>query len=232
MTDLSTMIAAKSDQLNADDLLGGPRDIEISKVRGCSEPEQPVAIHYVGDDGKPWKPCKTMRRVLVAAWGPEGKDYVGRRLRLYRDDGVKFGGILVGGIRISHMSHLQGDLAIPVNITRGKKAAYPVKVLPAPRTAAQRAAAESDFPGDRTSGPTPESGAPTQTQGATLDQRSDAYEARITAAPSTVKLKSIQAAAAQLRKDLDAGDPERLAELDNLFNETFATLEEAEKAGE
>lgn len=146
MTDLSTMIAAKSDQLNADDLMGGPIDVEVSKVRGCSEPEQPVAIHYVGDEGKPWKPCKTMRRVLVAAWGKEGKDYVGRRLRLYRDDGVKFGGIQVGGIRISHMSHLQGDLAVPVNITRGKKAAYPVKVLAAPKAAGQKPASATREP--------------------------------------------------------------------------------------
>jgi hypothetical protein len=133
MTDLGNTIAPKSDQLNSDDLIAGPRTITITRVTGDqSAPEQPVSIFFDGDGGKPWKPCKSMRRVMVAAWGREGDKYAGRSLTLYRDPAVKFGGIEVGGIRISHMSHIERDLTMPLTITRAKRAAYVVKRLDTP----------------------------------------------------------------------------------------------------
>jgi hypothetical protein len=85
--------------------LTGPITITITgvTVKGGGQ-EQPVAIHFEGDDGKPYKPCKSMSRVLVSAWGPDSSKYVGRSLTLYCDPKVKWGGMEVGGIRISHMS--------------------------------------------------------------------------------------------------------------------------------
>mgnify|MGYP000952184106 CR=1 FL=1 len=74
--DLSKTIAPKSDQLNADDMISGPRTITVTSVKLAAE-DQPVSIHFVGDDGKPYKPCKSMRRVLVKAWGPDGAQYPG-----------------------------------------------------------------------------------------------------------------------------------------------------------
>lgn len=65
MTDLSQTIAPKSDQLNADDLIGGPRTIKVTRVSAMKEPDQPIAIYFEGDNGKPYKPGKSMRRVLV-----------------------------------------------------------------------------------------------------------------------------------------------------------------------
>jgi hypothetical protein len=64
----------------------------------------------------------------------------------------------------------------------------------------------------------------------TLAQRADAYEARIAQAPSTLKLNSIQAAATQLFKDLDASDPERKVELENTWRARFDELEALERA--
>ena len=63
--DVSKTIAPKSDQLNADDLLGGARTIKITKITKAESPEQPINIFFEGDEGKPYKPCKSMRRVLV-----------------------------------------------------------------------------------------------------------------------------------------------------------------------
>src|ERR1700678_183677 len=102
MTDLSTTIAPKTDQLNADDFIGrGPMTIVVSAVKLCAEPDQPIAISFNGDGGKPYKPGKSMRRVLVNTWGPDGNSYVGRSMTLFRDEKVLFGGLAVGGIRIS-----------------------------------------------------------------------------------------------------------------------------------
>lgn len=127
--DMSAFIVAKSDQLNSDDLGSGPRTIRITGVRANPDSaEQPVSISYEGDEGKPFKPCKTVRRILVAVWGPQAGEYVGRSMTLYRDPKVSFGGMQVGGIRVSHMSHMDREIVVAANSTRGKKAAH--KILP------------------------------------------------------------------------------------------------------
>lgn len=128
MTDLAATITPKSNQLNADDLIGGPRTITITGVRMTGD-EQPIAIDYDGGDGRPYLPCKSMRRVLVAAWGPDGSTYTGRSMTIYRDAAVKFGGDQVGGIRISHLSHIDRDMALALTETRGKRRAFTVRRL-------------------------------------------------------------------------------------------------------
>ncbi|SES07916.1 hypothetical protein [Sphingobium sp. YR768] len=127
MVDMSQFVEAKSDQLNADDLMGAPRTITVRKVAG-NDGDQPVSIFYEGDNNKPFKPCKTIRRILLAIWGRNAAEYVGRSMTLYRDDGVTFGGLNVGGIRISHMSHMDKETMVVVMKTKGKKAG--IKVLP------------------------------------------------------------------------------------------------------
>jgi len=131
MTDMNAVIVAKSDQLNSDDLMGGPKTIRVSQVAISPGSEQPVTVRFEGDEGKPWRPCKSMSRVMVAGWGPDAKEYVGRSLTLYRDPKVKWGGMEVGGIRISHMSHIERDMVMALTATRGKKDAYKVKPLAA-----------------------------------------------------------------------------------------------------
>jgi len=129
MTDLSTTIEAKSSQMNADDLLAGPKTIKITKVSANpSSAEQPIAISYEGDNGKPFYPCKTSRRLLVTLWSADGSSYVGRSLTLYRDPDVTWGGVRVGGLRISHASHI--DKSITVALTASKNNKKPVTVHP------------------------------------------------------------------------------------------------------
>lgn len=139
--DMSQFVEAKSDQLNADDLIGAPRTITVRKVTG-NDGDQPVSIFYEGDDNKPFKPCKTMRRVLLAIWGRNAADYVGRAMTVYRDDSVIFGGLNVGGIRISHMSHMDKEAVVVVMKTKGKKAGIKVLPLAQRQTAAPKQTAE------------------------------------------------------------------------------------------
>lgn len=127
MVDMSRFIEAKSDQLNADDLIGAPRTITVTRVVG-NDGDQPVSIFYKGDGGKPFKPCKTIRRVLMGVWGRYANEYVGKSMTLYRDDKVTFGGLETGGIRISHMSHIDKETIVVVMKSKGKKAG--VKILP------------------------------------------------------------------------------------------------------
>lgn len=127
--DLSETIAPRSDQLNAEDLLSGPRVFTVDKVTAGSV-EQPVSIHLAEMPGRPFKPSKTVRRILVAAWGKDSAAYAGRRMMLYRDPEVRFGGEPVGGIRVSHLSHIDGCLTLALTVTRGKRAQHVVEPLP------------------------------------------------------------------------------------------------------
>lgn len=125
--DISDTIAPNSDQLDAIDLLTGPQTFTISKV-SKGNPEQPVNIHLAEFD-RPWRPGKSMRRVLVSAWGADASQYVGRRLTLWCDPTVRFGGVDVGGVRISHLSHIDKPKSVPLLITRGKSAMFTVRPL-------------------------------------------------------------------------------------------------------
>ena len=144
--DMAPSIVPKSDQLNADDLLTGPITIKVTGVTIHGGQEQPVAISYEGDHGKPYKACKSMCRVLVSAWGADSSKYVGRSLTLYCDPKVKWGGMEVGGIRISHMSHIDSAITMALTVTRANKKPFTVKPLNsvAPQSAQSVAVADPE----------------------------------------------------------------------------------------
>lgn len=129
MNDMTPAIIPKSDQISADDLIGGPRTIRIASVDIRPGTEQPISVHYEGENGRPYKPCKSMARVMVYVWGPDASQYVGRSLTLYRDPEVKWGGMAVGGIRISHMSHMPRESVMSLTVTKGSRKPYKVSPL-------------------------------------------------------------------------------------------------------
>lgn len=128
--DMTDTIIPRSDQINAEDILTGPVTITITGVtRGNAE--QPVnMVTAEFGPGRPYKPSKTMRRVIVNAWGKDASAYVGRRIKIYRDPEVKFGPDKVGGIKISHLSHIDKRLEIALTVTRGRRAQFAVDPLP------------------------------------------------------------------------------------------------------
>lgn len=136
MSDMTAVIVPKSDQINADDLIGGDMTITITGVKIQGGQEQPVSMTFDGSP-KVFRPCKSMCRVLVAVWGPDANAYVGRSLRLYRDPSVKWGGMEVGGIRIRAMSHMQEPMTMALTATKGARKPYTVHPLridpPAPQ---------------------------------------------------------------------------------------------------
>lgn len=127
--DLTDTIQPKSDQMDAEDLLSGPRTFTVTEVRKGGSVEQPVEIMFA-EFPRSFRPSKTVRRILVAAWGKETSAYVGRRMTLYRDPAVIFAGQAVGGIRVSHLSHIDKPLSLALMVTRGKRAAHVVEPLP------------------------------------------------------------------------------------------------------
>ncbi|WP_181272791.1 hypothetical protein [Brevibacterium oceani] len=133
--DMTSTIQPRSDQLNADDLLTGPMTVTITEVTQGNA-EQPVNVNTVETPGRPYKPSKSMRRVMVTAWGKDANAYAGKRLTLFRNPKIRFGKDEVGGIEISHMSDIDADLKVSLTATRGKKKLHTVKPL-APYTPSQ-----------------------------------------------------------------------------------------------
>lgn len=128
--DISDTLAPNSDQLDAVDLLGsGPRTFTIADVTKGNA-EQPVQIK-LAEFPRPWRPGKSMRRVLAACWGTDASTWVGRRVTLYCDETVRFGNDVVGGTRIAALSHIGGKRkAVPLLVSRGKSATFTVQPLP------------------------------------------------------------------------------------------------------
>mgnify|MGYP000420360861 CR=1 FL=1 len=130
--DMRTVTQPKSDQINADDLVAGPMTIRVRDIKITPGTEQPVSIYFEGSD-KAFRPCKTMARMMSAPnlWGPDAKQYIGRSLTLYRDPDVKWGGLAIGGIRISHMSHIDGPVKMAVAESKAKRKIHTVQILTA-----------------------------------------------------------------------------------------------------
>jgi hypothetical protein len=127
--DLTKSIEPNSSQVNADDLIASARTVTITNVEAGSA-EQPVFIHLQEIQDRTWRPSKSMRRVLVAAWGPDASRYVGRRVTLVRNPEIMFGREKVGGIEIAAMSHLDKPLTVALTAARGKRKNFTVQPLP------------------------------------------------------------------------------------------------------
>jgi len=128
--DLTETIAPRSDQLNADDLMGGPVTVTIQEVvKGTAE--QPVDVRVLEFPGRAYRPSKSMRRVMVMAWGVDSAAYTGKRLTLFRNPEITFGRDKVGGIEIAALSDIPKPLTVALTATRGKRKNFTVQPLPA-----------------------------------------------------------------------------------------------------
>ena len=128
MMDISEYLAANSNQLNYDEFLAGPKTGTVSEVKKGTA-EQPVEVHLVEFPGKPFKPAKSVRRVLAAAWGTDASQWAVRRLTIYCDPDVKYAGKAVGGLRVSHVSHIDKPVTVALTVTRGKREPFTVQPL-------------------------------------------------------------------------------------------------------
>lgn len=128
MIDMTKTIEPNSEQINADDLVSGPRTVTVMGVKQGTA-EQPVFIELAEFPGRTFRPAKTVRKLLIAGWGDDANKYVGRQLTIFNDTTVKWGGKEVGGIRVSHMSHITSAVRVNLMVTRGKREMFVVEPL-------------------------------------------------------------------------------------------------------
>jgi hypothetical protein len=100
--------------------------------------DQPCSIFYQGDNGKPYKPNKGMRRLLMMAWNTDDSQvFIGRSMTLYRDPTVLWAGKPEGGIRISHLSHIDKPTTFAIMVKRGKREQITIEPLQTAKPIAQ-----------------------------------------------------------------------------------------------
>lgn len=194
MNDMDMAIIPKSDQINSDDFIPGPQTFTVTGVTVRGGEEQPVSIS-LANMSKVYRPCKSMSRVLVAAWGADSKAYVGQSFTLYRDPGVKWGGMAVGGIRISHMSHIDREMTMMLTMTKQNRAPHKVKVLEAQRPEASPSISDAKVQAEALAAANKGTGSFKEWWAASKDKRPDC-------APIMDQLKAA-CAAADAAKDAD-----------------------------
>ncbi len=143
--DITDALAPTSDQLDAVELVN-PRTFTIDTGSALGQREgKTVAEIRLADFPRVWRPSKGMLDVLAACWGTDAKQWVGHRVTVYNDPEVMFGRDNVGGIRISHLSHIDKARSVTIRASgAGRKKPWRVEPLAdaTPTTLATKANAE------------------------------------------------------------------------------------------
>lgn len=147
MTDVSQAIQPKSDQLNAEDLIGISMTAKIVSVDVKQTTDQPISV-FLDAHKRPWKPCKSMARIMAAVWGRESSKWVGHSVTLYNDPTVIWAGVQVGGIRISHITGIDKPQVFNLSISKGKRKGYTIEPLLAGKPAAPQQSQKTAQPDD------------------------------------------------------------------------------------
>lgn len=146
--DISALLMAKSDQINAADLPRGVSIVaRIVSTQVSAGAEQKMTVKLERLDGVPvklFRPCLGMQRLMAEAWGTKRSAYVGRVLRLETDPDVTYGKEKTGGVRITGMSDVPASFTYTLKTGRTATRPHRVEKLTAPAPQRQPANASSD----------------------------------------------------------------------------------------
>lgn len=129
--DVSKLCEARSDQLNAIDLISGPRIFKITDVKIFTETDQPIHVILDGDTKRPWKCSKTSVRTLAAIYSNDASKWIGKHIELFCDETVLWGGQPVGGCRQSKAEGIKSPKKLTLTKSRTKKETVTISPLTA-----------------------------------------------------------------------------------------------------
>lgn len=128
-------VETRSDQLNAQDFLSGPKTFTVEAVKPGTGPNGLYDVVLQGET-RLWRPPKTVIDVMNALWGDEDTDWMGKRVALYCEESVSFGKSEVGGIRVCGASGITEPKKFRVREKKmGNPKIYTIQPLPDAPTA-------------------------------------------------------------------------------------------------
>ncbi|WP_296249620.1 hypothetical protein [uncultured Stenotrophomonas sp.] len=120
------------EHITSDLLAAGPETYTITDVTEVTlEGKKRHAVHLAEIDGKTWVPALTIIKSLVELWGPSISVWKGQRVTLYRDPDVRMGKQVVGGIRVSQISGIDGKQTVTVKGPMSRPVTYTFEPVPA-----------------------------------------------------------------------------------------------------
>lgn len=128
--DIRAATKPRSDQLNFENFLTGPQTFTVSKVTP-GDRDHPVFIHMNECPATPYKPSKGMLKCIAQpdGWGDKSSQWVGKAITLYGDPTVIYGGVEVGGIKVSALEGIAGDYETLISARRGVRKPHMIKKI-------------------------------------------------------------------------------------------------------
>ena len=162
-------------------------------------------------------------------------------MTLYRDAKVKWAGLEVGGIRVSHLSHIERDMVMALTATKGKRAPHTVKPLKQQQQRNSSPNQPSEPPSAGVAQQSVESEATDNAQQETLYDNSTggeevpspaaqalAFEDSLKSAASEAELAATWKANIELVRQLKADEPALFAAVNKAKDERKAALANAD----
>jgi hypothetical protein len=128
--DIRAATKPKSDQLNYENFIAGPQTFTVSRVTP-GDRDHPVFVHMVECPATPYKPSKGMLKCIAApdGWGDKSSKWVGKKITLYGDPTVIYGGVEVGGIKVGALADIESDYETLISARRGVRKPHLIKRL-------------------------------------------------------------------------------------------------------
>lgn len=126
-------VKIKGDRLNFEDFIMGSQDFTIVKLGRKVDGGQPrLLMFFEGREETPYWVSKGMVKCLSnpEGWGnSEFSEWVGRKVRLFGEPSVMYAGKELGGVRISHISHISQPYSTKITERRGVRIDYAISPL-------------------------------------------------------------------------------------------------------
>lgn len=127
-------VQIKSDRLNYEDFIAGDRTFTIEKIgKRNDQGKDRLLIFFKEEPTKAYWPSLGMVKCLANAEGGWGDapfaEWIGRQIRLFGDPHAMYAGKELGGIRISHISHISSPYITKITERRGVRIDFNIDPL-------------------------------------------------------------------------------------------------------
>ncbi len=143
-------VKIKSDRLNYEDFIMGPKEFTIARLGKKVDQGTPrLLIFFEGYESTPYWPSLGMRKCLSNpdGWGEAPfSEWIGRRMTLFGEPTVVYAGKEMGGIQISHISHIKSEYTTKITLRRGLRIDFTIEPL---ATTSKQSATPAAYPADQ-----------------------------------------------------------------------------------
>jgi hypothetical protein len=126
-------LTIKSDRLNYENFIMGAKEFKISKLaKKTDQGKARLLIYFEGHEATPYWPSLGMIKCLSSpdGWGESPfSEWIGRSMTLFGEPTVVYAGKEIGGIQISHISHIKTEYSTKITLRRGMRIDFTIEPI-------------------------------------------------------------------------------------------------------